>query len=246
MGRSHCRTLAEQGADILAFDLPGADLTGLRSEIEVLGRRCTTAEVDVCDREAMATAVTSGTAELGPLTAVVANAGVYETPGPGWTVTPEQWQRSLDVNLTGIWNTVSAAEPHLADGGSVVLVSSTAGVKAIANAAPYSAAKHAVVGLARTLANELGQRGIRVNSVHPGSVRTPMIINPRVFARLCPDVENPTEEDAARVLAARNILPVPWVDPVDVSNAVAFLVSGESRYMTGTRLVVDAGLTEKV
>lgn len=95
---------------------------------------------------------------------------------------------------------------------SVVLVSSTAGIKGIAGAGHYSAAKHAVVGLARTLANELGAEGIRVNSVHPGSVRTPMIINERVFANLCPDIENPTEADAAAVLSARNLLPVPWVD----------------------------------
>ncbi len=136
--------------------------------------------------------------------------------------------------------------PHLGSGGSIVIVSSTNGLKGGAAVAHYAASKHAVIGLARTLANELGPRGIRVNTVHPGSVGTPMILNERVFAKLRPDLDNPTQEDAAEVLAARNLLPVPWVDPLDVSNAVLFLSSDESRYVTGTQLVVDAGLTQKV
>lgn len=246
MGTSHCVRMAQEGADIVALDLAGTDIDSVAEAVVRTGQRCVTATVDVRDRAAMAEAMAAASAALGPLTAVVANAGVYDTPGPAWTIATDDWQRALDVNLTGVWNTVSAAEPHLADGGAVVIIASTAGSRAIATAAPYSAAKHAVIGLARTLANELGGRGIRVNTVQPGSVRTPMIIDPRVFARLCPDIADPTETDAAAVLAARNILPVPWVDPVDVSNAVVFLVSDESRYMTGTCLPVDAGLTEKV
>lgn len=246
MGKSHCVRMAEEGADIVAIDLAGTELDSVVDAVSRTGRRCVSAVADVCDRAAMAEAMASAVQTFGPLTAVVANAGVYDTPGPAWAVATADWQRALDVNVTGAWNTVSAAVPHLADGGSVVIIASTAGTRAIATAAPYSAAKHAVIGLARTLANELGGRGIRVNTVQPGSVRTPMIINPQVFARLCPDIAEPTEADAAAVLAARNILPVPWVDPVDVSNAVVFLVSDESRYMTGTCVPVDAGLTEKV
>ena len=127
-----------------------------------------------------------------------------------------------------------------------MIISSTNGLRGTANTAHYTASKHAVVGLARTLANELGERSIRVNTVHPGAVATPMVLNEATFRRLCPDVPNPTEADAAEVLRARNLLPVPWVDPVDIANAVVFLASDEARYITGTQLVVDAGLTQKV
>ncbi|AGT91154.1 MULTISPECIES: mycofactocin-coupled SDR family oxidoreductase [Rhodococcus] len=248
MGRSHCERLADEGASVIALDVVQAksELEETAQAVRERGGVAVTGVADIRDFEDLAAVVADCVAELGGLDVVVANAGVYDTPGPSWTVDPAVWSRSLDVNLTGAWHTVKACVPHFGDGGSVVLVSSTAGIKGIAGASHYSAAKHAVVGLARTLANELGAEGIRVNSVHPGSVRTPMIINERVFANLCPDIENPTEADAAAVLSARNLLPVPWVDPVDVSNAVLFLASAESRYMTGCQLVVDAGLTQKV
>jgi NAD(P)-dependent dehydrogenase (short-subunit alcohol dehydrogenase family) len=126
-----------------------------------------------------------------------------------------------------------------------VIISSTNGLRGTANTAAYTSTKHAVVGLARTLANELGPKRIRVNTVHPGAVGTPMVLNPETFKRVRPDLENPTTEDVAEVLAARNLLPVPWVEPEDISNAVVFLASDEARYITGTQLVVDAGLTQK-
>jgi NAD(P)-dependent dehydrogenase (short-subunit alcohol dehydrogenase family) len=246
MGRAHCIRLAEEGASVIALDVAATGLDETASAVRDLGGAAVTGTADICDFEELDRVVADCVAELGGLDVVVANAGVYDTPGPSWTIAPSVWNRCLDVNLTGTWHTVKACVPHFGDGGSVVLVSSTAGIKGIAGASHYSSAKHAVVGLARTLANELGAQSIRVNSVHPGSVRTPMIINERVFANLCPDIENPTESDAAAVLSARNLLPVPWVDPVDVSNAVLFLASAESRYMTGCQLVVDAGLTQKV
>src|SRR5699024_11248018 len=113
-----------------------------------------------------------------------------------------------------------------------VVVSSTAGLKGVRGAGQYVAAKHGLVGLARTLARELAPRSIRVNTVHPGSVATPMILNDRIYRRLRPDLENPTREDAAEALAARNLMPVPWVEPRDVSDTVLFLASPESRYIT--------------
>lgn len=248
MGRAHCRRLSEEGADIIALDLAeNADgLAATAAEVERTGRRCTTGFADVCDLLAVEEAVNTGVAQLGRLDVVVANAGVYADNAPAWELTDESWRRALDVNLTGVWHTVRAAGAHLGAGASVVIVGSTNGVKGGALAAHYAASKHAAVGLARTLANELGPRGIRVNTVHPGSVATPMILNDRVYAKLCPELPNPTREDAARVLAQRTILPVPWVDPVDISNAVLFLASDESRYITGIELVVDAGLTQKV
>lgn len=246
MGRAHCVRLAEEGASVIALDMTATGLDETASAVRDLGGMAVTGTADIRNYEELDAVVADCVAEIGGLDVVVANAGVYDTPGPTWTIDPSVWNRSLDVNLTGTWHTVKACVPRFGNGGSVVLVSSTAGIKGIAGAGHYSSAKHAVVGLARTLANELGAQSIRVNSVHPGSVRTPMIINEQVFANLCPDIENPTESDAAAVLSARNLLPVPWVDPVDVSNAVLFLASEESRYMTGCQLVVDAGLTQKV
>ncbi|MFE9787110.1 mycofactocin-coupled SDR family oxidoreductase [Nocardia salmonicida] len=248
MGRAHCRRLAEEGADIIALDIEAAaaELAETAREVETVGRLCVTGVADVRDQAQLDVAVADGVAALGRLDVIVANAGIYSDLGPSWELSDQAWQRTIDINLTGMWHTVRAAVPALTDGGSVVIVSSTNGIVGAAAASHYSASKHAVVGLARTLANELGPRGIRVNTVHPGSVATPMILNAAVYAKLCPDLPSPTREDAAEALARRTILPVPWVDPVDISNAVLFLASDESRFVTGTQLVVDAGLTQKV
>ncbi|WP_278265628.1 mycofactocin-coupled SDR family oxidoreductase [Nocardia sp. AG03] len=248
MGRAHCRRLAEEGADIIAVDIAAAaaELARTATDVAALGRVCVTATADVRDQAALDVAVADGVAALGRLDVIVANAGIYADLAPSWDLTDQAWQRTIDINLTGVWHTVRAAMPALTDGGSIVVVSSTNGLVGAAGAAHYAASKHAVVGLARTLANELGPRNIRVNTVHPGSVATPMILNDTVYAKLCPDLPHPTRDDAAAVLARRTLLPVPWVDPVDVSNAVLFLASAESRYVTGTQLVVDAGLTQKV
>ena len=250
MGRAHCVRLAEEGADIIALDresLDGGDeLACTADQVVAAGGRCVTAAADVRDAAAMAAAVASGVARLGHLDVVVANAGVYTDAAPHWEMSDEAWRKTIDINLTGVWNTCRATVPHLAAGSSLVLVSSVNGLKGGAAVAHYSASKHAVVGLARTLANELGPQGIRVNTVHPGSVATPMILNETVYAKLRPDLPEPTIDDAAAVLGARNLLPVPWVEPVDVSNVVLFLSCDESRYVTGTQLVIDAGLTQKV
>lgn len=247
MGRAHAVRLAEEGADVVAVDLSAAAVDETARQVRELGRRAVTAVADVRDAAALRTAVAAGADALGPLDVVVANAGVSDNPGPAWTIDGAVWRRTLDVNLTGVFNTVTAAVPTMSrEGGSVVIVSSTAGVKAVAGAAHYTASKHAVIGLARTLANELGPKSIRVNALLPGAVGTAMTLNPATFARLCPDLENPTERDAAEVLSRNHLLPVPWVDAVDVSNALLFLASDEARYVTGTELVVDAGLTQKV
>jgi NAD(P)-dependent dehydrogenase (short-subunit alcohol dehydrogenase family) len=201
---------------------------------------------DVSDLGALIAAVDGGVAELGRLDVIVANAGIHTPGAPTWELTEEAWQHTLDVNLTGVWHTIKAALGHLGDdGGSIVIISSTNGLRGTANTAHYTSSKHAVVGLARTLANELGSRRIRVNTVHPGAVATTMTLNEATFKRLRPDLDRPTADDVAEVLVARHLLPVPWVEPVDVSNAVVFLVSDEARYITGTQLVVDAGLTQK-
>ena len=247
-GRVHCARFADERADVIALAAPVAadELRSLASEVEHRGRRCATGLADVSDHDGMTAAVDAGVAELGRLDVVVANAGIHIAGAPTWEIDPRDWQRTLDINLTGVWHAVKAAVPHIdSRGGSVIIISSTNGIRGTANAAHYTASKHAVVGLARTLANELGARGIRVNTVHPGPVATPMVLNEAMFRRLRPDLDNPTAADAAEVLQARNLLPVPWVEPVDVANAVVFLASDQARYITGIQLVVDAGLTQK-
>ncbi len=243
-----CERFADEGADVIALDAEAAadELRSTAMEVENRGRRCATGLADVSELEAMTAAIDDGAAELGRLDVVVANAGVHLPGAPAWELDPQVWQRTLDINLTGVWHTVRASVPHMVDrGGSVVIISSTSGLRGLPNTAHYTASKHAVVGLARTLANELGPRGIRVNTVHPGPVATPMVLNEATFRRLRPDLDNPTAADAAEVLQARNLLPVPWVEPVDIANAVLFLASDAARYITGTQLVVDAGLTQK-
>ena len=247
-GRVHCERFADEGADVLGLDGPAAadELRDTAREVENRGRRCATGLADVSDLEAVTAAVDAGVAELGRLDVVVANAGIHIPGVPSWELDPRDWQRTLDINLTGVWHTVKAGVPHIGDqGGSVIIISSTSGLRGLPNTAHYTASKHAVVGLARTLANELGPRSIRVNTVHPGPVATPMVLNEATFRRLRPDLDNPTAADAAEVLQARNLLPVPWVEPVDVANAVVFLASDQARYITGIQLVVDAGLTQK-
>lgn len=251
VGRACAVRLAEEGADIVALDLSGheseAELAGTASSVRELGRRVFTGTADVRDFDAVAAAVRAGVDELGPLDVVVANAGVFDTPGPSWDIDDDVWNRSIDVNVTGTWHTVTTGVAAMnPTGGSVIIVSSTAAIKAVAGASHYSAAKHAITGLAKTLANELGSRSIRVNTVHPGSIATPMILNPATFARLRPDLDKPSAADAAEILSSRTLLPVPWVEPVDISNAVLFLASEESRYVTGLQMIVDAGLTQKV
>jgi SDR family mycofactocin-dependent oxidoreductase len=247
-GRTHCERFADEGADVIALDIAAAadELRDTATEVEKRGRRCVTGLADVTDFDGLSAAVDSGVAELGRLDVVVANAGIHTTGAPTWKLTDEAWHRTLDVNLTGVWHTVKAAVGHLSgEGGSIVIISSTNGLRGTANTAHYTASKHAVVGLARTLANELGERRIRVNTVHPGAVATAMTLNDATFRRLRPDLDRPTVDDVAGVLAARHLLPVPWVEPVDVANAVVFLASDEARNITGTQLVVDAGLTQK-
>ncbi|MGO4443617.1 mycofactocin-coupled SDR family oxidoreductase [Mycobacterium sp. 2YAF39] len=247
-GRVHCQRFADEGADVIALDAAdfGEELEGTAGQVRDRGRRCVAATADVRDAEAMSAAIDAAVGELGRLDVVIANAGVHTAGAPAWELSEETWQNTLDINLTGVWHTVKAAVPHIgAAGGSVAIISSTNGLRGTANTAHYTASKHALVGLARTLANELGPQRIRVNTVHPGAVGTAMVLNEATFRRLCPDLPSPTAADAAEVLKARNLLPIGWVEPVDIANAVVFLASDEARYITGTQLVVDAGLTQK-
>src|SRR5262249_52309203 len=160
----------------------------------------------------------------------------------------DSWTEMVYCNLNGVWRTCKAAIPHLregARGGSIIITSSVGGLKAFPNAAHYVAAKHGIVGLMRTLANELAPHFIRVNTVHPTNVDTQMLQHETCYRLFLPEMENPTREDFAKAALPMNALPIPWVDPVDISNAVLFLASDEARYITGVTLPVDAGMMVK-
>jgi NAD(P)-dependent dehydrogenase (short-subunit alcohol dehydrogenase family) len=150
----------------------------------------------------------------------------------------------LDVNLSGVWKSVKAGVPHLLEGGrggSIILTSSVGGLKAYPRVGHYVSAKHGVVGLMRSFAVELGQHSIRVNSVHPTHVNSPMLMNESTYHTFRPDLENPGPDDLAPICQMFHMLPIPWVQTDDISNAVLFLASDESRYITGVALPIDAG-----
>lgn len=258
-GRSHAIRLAQEGADIIAFDFchdlstasypmaSAQDLKATVTAIEDLNRRVVAEQVDVRDLNGMNAALSRAVADLGRVDIVVANAGIVSY-GAAHTLSEDSWQQMIDVNLTGVWKTCRVAIPHLLNGGaggSIVLTSSVAGVKGVSNAVHYAAAKHGVVGIMRTLANELAPHMIRVNTVHPTAVSTDMIHNDATYRAFRPDLPSPGRDDAEAGFTALNALPVPWVDPVDVSNAVLFLASDEARYITGSTLLIDAGQVAK-
>ncbi|WP_063044398.1 mycofactocin-coupled SDR family oxidoreductase [Nocardia pseudovaccinii] len=260
-GRSHAVRLAQEGADIIAIDackpVSGSDqiapstpedLAETAELVKGLGRRIVTAEVDVRDFEALKAAVDSGVEQLGRLDIIVANAGIGNGGATLDQTSEQDWTVMIDINLSGVWKTVKAAVPHLlsgGNGGSIILTSSVGGLKAYPNTGHYIAAKHGVVGLMRTFAVELGQHSIRVNSVHPTNVNTPMFMNEGTMKMFRPDLENPGVEDFRPVAQFMHVLPVGWVEPEDISNAVLFLASDEARYITGLPMTVDAGSTLK-
>ncbi|WP_427870145.1 mycofactocin-coupled SDR family oxidoreductase [Leucobacter luti] len=252
-GRSHAIRLAEEGADIIAIDAcervgngpvepaTEADLAETVRQVEALDRRIVATKADVRDFAQVKKAVDDGVAELGRLDIVSANAGISGTPQQTAEMSEEEWGVMLDVNLAGVWRTAKAAIPHLkaAGGGALVFTSSEAGLRGFQNVGHYVSAKHGVVGLMRTLALELAPHRIRVNAIMPTQVDTPMIMNDAIFELFSPD--DPSKEAFTKVSQSMNALPIPWVEPVDISNALLFLASDEGRYITGVPLPVDAG-----
>jgi SDR family mycofactocin-dependent oxidoreductase len=241
--------LAEEGADIIAVDVledyqsivypmaSPAELDETAKLVEERGRRIVTAKADVRDPDSLATALSEGVAELGHLDVVCANAGICSVQT--WDqVDARIWQDTLDTNLTGVWNTMVAAVPHLIanGGGSIIATSSVAGRKGLPFVTPYVASKHGVVGIARSMAHELAKHHIRVNTVHPTGVNTPML---RGLGGLDPLLKRDPELSGI----FDNTYPVQTVESGDVSEAVLYLASDESRYVTGLELTIDAGAT---
>jgi len=255
-GRSHAVRLAEEGADIIAIDVPkhivglpyepatAEDLAETVRQVEALGRRIVAAEADVRDLAALQAAVDKGVAELGRLDIVLANAGIV-APAPTLEMSEEHWQTMIDINLTGVWKTVKASVLHIiagGRGGSVVITSSLAAIIVQPNIAHYAAAKGGLIQLSKVLAKELAPQGIRVNTVHPGTVLTDMVLNEPTFRLFRPDLEHPTQEDFEEVARSLTGLPTSAIDPVDISNAIVYLISDDGRYVTGTTHLVSAGM----
>jgi SDR family mycofactocin-dependent oxidoreductase len=256
-GRAHAIRLAQEGAAQVVLvdalvDYPElayhmattSDLEVTAQLVEQAGSEAVARVVDVRDRDA----VRAVAAEHGPFDIVVANAGICPGPQPFWTMPPEEWNNVFDVNVRGVWSTVSAAVPGMIEAelrGSIIVTGSVVSYKGARNASAYAASKHAVLGLVRSMALDLAPYFIRVNAVCPTSVDTDLINNEGVFRRFRPDLENPTREDMVERYQAIKAMPLPWIEPVDVANAVLWLATEESRYVTGIALPVDLGASVK-
>jgi SDR family mycofactocin-dependent oxidoreductase len=254
-GRSHAVRLAAEGADIIAVDIcaPVAtigyetatleDLAETVRQVEALDRRIVASQVDIRDLTALTAAVTAGVAQLGRLDVVLANAGIF-SPAKTIEMDEDTWSTMIDINLTGAWKTLRAAAPSMIEagnGGAIVITSSLASMTAHENMAHYSASKAGLVGLMKVVARELAPHSIRVNSVHPTTVATPMILNDSFYKLFRPDLEAPTRADFEVAGITLNALPVAALESSDVTDAVLYLVADSGRYVTGSTLVIDAG-----
>ena len=260
-GRSHAVRLAREGADIIGLDRCAPMETmgyplGTEEEmaetvamVEKLDRRIVAGKVDVRDRDAMAALLAVGVAQFGRLDVVVASAGISPPAVPMWHMPPEAFDDVITTNLTGVFNTLALSVPQIRAGqrgGSIVVISSGAALNSVPNLSSYVAAKNGVIGLAKSLANEVARFQIRVNVIAPGTVNTPMVTeNVEQFRLFRPDLAQPTAADVEE--GFRNSMPMglPWIEPEQISDAVVFLASDSARYITGTVLPVDQGTTNK-
>jgi SDR family mycofactocin-dependent oxidoreductase len=258
-GRSHAIKLASEGADIIAVDrcqdfetvnykmATSDDLKETAAEIEKLDRRVVAVEADVRDRGALSEVLERGIAELGKVDVVVAQAGIAAMGGQPQL---QAWSDSVDTILLGTINAIQAALPHLPDGSSVIATASTA---ALMNSLPmtqvgtdpggtaYMYAKRALSEYVHELARNLAPRMIRANVIHPTNCNTDMLQSEPMYKSFRPDLEHPTKEDATPAFGVQQAMPIPWIEPEDISNMVLFLASDESRYVTGMQMRVDAG-----
>jgi SDR family mycofactocin-dependent oxidoreductase len=256
-GRSHAVRLAEEGADIIAVDLcedigtneyplaTEADLAETAKLVEALDRRIVARKADVRDRGELASALADGIAELGGLDVVVANAGICPL---GDHVPVAGFVDAFDVDFIGVVNAVNVALPHLKAGASIIATGSVAALLTSSGLSPagpgfagYLLAKQQMTTYMRALATQLAPASIRANVVHPTNVNTGMLQSAPMYRTFRPDLENPTREDAELAFPVMQVMPIPYVEPVDISHAVVYLASDESRYVTGVALPIDAG-----
>lgn len=258
-GRSHALTLAREGASIIGLDMcgkpattayPGTtqeDLQETVRQVKEVGGQIFVDVADTRDYNQVKGVFDRGIEQFGRVDIVVPNAGIC-SGAKTWEIHPEDWREMVDINLNGVFHTVKAAIPTMiaqSQGGSIVFIGSTEALKGAENISSYAASKHGVTGLMTSLARELGQYNIRVNSVNPTCVDTDMINNDFVYGLFRPDLDKPTREDVIDTFSGTHILPVPWMQPQDVSNAILYLVTEPGRYITATPLVIDAGFMVK-
>ncbi len=264
MGRNHAVRFAQEGANVIAVDsvspiaaadyeLPGPEaLEETARLIEKAGGKAFTRIVDVRDGEGLQSAVDDGVIELdadgGAVDIVVANAGISRSTGGLLDTPADTWRETIDINLTGVFLTMQVAAKAMVArkrGGSIILISSIMGMRSYGGVPAYTAAKHGVVGLMRTGAQEFAHAGVRVNAVHPGNVNTDMINNQAIRKLFRPDLDEPTAEDVASGFQGMNLLAHPWVEKDDITEAVLWLASDLSRFVTGISLPVDLGALVK-
>ncbi|WP_067664964.1 mycofactocin-coupled SDR family oxidoreductase [Nocardia miyunensis] len=254
-GRSHAIRFAREGADIIAVDTTrpvdtvpyplssAEDLAETVRAVQATGRRIVARDADVRDYAALAETVREGVSAFGRLDIVVANAGI-SSPASTLEMSEETWQDMIDINLTGVWKSLRASVPHVIDGGrggAVVITSSLAAVHANENMAHYSASKAGQVMLMKVVAKELAPHNIRVNTVHPTTVATEMILNDATYRLFRPDLENPGRADFEEAARTLNRLPVAALEPEDITATVLHLVSDDAKFITGTTQLIDAG-----
>jgi SDR family mycofactocin-dependent oxidoreductase len=257
-GRSHAQRLAAEGVSIIGFDglctydtvpykqATQQDLDDTVRLIEAAGGRIYAGQADVRDRAGIEQIISAGVAAVGPIDIVVANAGIGINSRPFWEVSQAEWDDVIGVCLTGVWHTVSAAVPSMiaaGRGGSVIMTSSAAAIKAAPQLSAYIAAKTGVIGMMRSMANDLAPYRIRINCVAPTAVPTDFVLNDRLYQIFSPDSPEPNLEDAKKVMRSMHPLGEPWIETQDISAAVAYLASDEARYITGIVLPVDLGLS---
>jgi (+)-trans-carveol dehydrogenase len=258
-GRSHALRFAQEGAAIVGLDVAATiptvayagatpdDLAETSRLLDEAGAKSIIVQGDVRDQAALDQLVADALAMFGQIDIVLPQAGIT-TLGPLWELSDEHWRNMIDINLTGVWRTLRATIPAMIErqaGGSIVMTSSIAGLMGMPNAAHYSATKHGVNGIVKSLANELAPHRIRVNSVNPTNVATPMILDPAVYQFFRPDLEQPTQEEAKPAFGSYLLLDQPWVEAEEVTNAVLWLCSDEARSITGVQLPIDAGTLVK-
>jgi SDR family mycofactocin-dependent oxidoreductase len=254
-GRSHAIRLAEEGASLVLVDVGRAletvpyptataqDLAETAALAKAAGADVLAAELDVRDLPGLRELAEQTMNNFGRIDIVIANAGI-SSPAPTLSMSEQVWQEMIDVNLTGVWKTVAATVPHIqaaGRGGSVVIVSSLAAIAPHENIAHYTAAKAGLIGLMKVMAKELAPDRIRVNTIHPGTVATPMVLNDSTYRLFRPDLESPTRSDLEVATRTLHAMPVALIEPEDITATVLHLVSDGGRYITGTTQLIDAG-----
>ncbi|MEQ3552491.1 mycofactocin-coupled SDR family oxidoreductase [Pseudonocardia nematodicida] len=254
-GRSHALAFAREGADIAFCDITDqmgtvpyptgrqAELDETVKLVEELDRRCVAVRADVRDRDQVQDFADRARTELGRIDVLLANAGIFSF-GTVAEMSGDMWQEMIAVNLTGVFHAFRAVLPTMIEQGHgrIVATSSMAGKVGMGNIAHYVAAKWGVIGLVKSTAIEVASNGITVNAICPTSVDTGMIQNPAAYELFLPGVANPTRDDAAPAFQSLNPVPVPWIEPVDISNTMLFLASDEARFITGETIAVAAGM----